>query len=62
MLDLLRGDQTLFVRADEVEESWRVFSPLLRRPPKIRTYPAGSWGPKAAEELLESEGHEWTPP
>ena len=62
ILDVLRGDQTLFVRADEVEESWRVFAPLLRRPPKVRSYAAGSWGPNAAAELLESEGHEWSPP
>ncbi|MCI4358309.1 MAG: glucose-6-phosphate dehydrogenase [Thermoplasmata archaeon] len=62
ILDVLRGDQTLFVRADEVEESWRVFGPLLRNPPRIRPYPAGSWGPKAAEELLGTEGHEWCPP
>ncbi|HEV2165835.1 MAG TPA: glucose-6-phosphate dehydrogenase, partial [Thermoplasmata archaeon] len=62
ILDVLRGDQTLFVRADEVEESWRVFGPLLRRPPRIRHYGVGSWGPKAAEELLTSDGHEWTPP
>jgi glucose-6-phosphate 1-dehydrogenase len=62
ILDILRGDQTLFVRADEVEESWRVFAPLLRHPPRIRKYPAGSWGPKAADELLRSEGHAWSPP
>ena len=62
LLDILRGDQTLFVRADEVEESWRVFDPILRHPPHIVPYPAGSWGPKASDELLAKRGDAWSPP
>ncbi len=60
ILDILRGDQTLFVRADEVEESWRVFAPVLQDPPKPRPYEAGSWGPKESDALLAADGQEWT--
>jgi glucose-6-phosphate 1-dehydrogenase len=62
ILDILRGDQTLFVRADEVEESWRVFTPLLEHPPAPQPYRAGSWGPKGSEELLAVDGETWSPP
>ena len=59
LLDVLHGDQTLFVHADEVEESWRVFTPLLEKPPKAQPYPAGSWGPAAAERLALPETDLW---
>jgi len=51
LLDFLMGDQTLFVHADEVETSWRAFSPLLEQEIKVEPYPAGSWGPEAANRL-----------
>ena len=50
ILDILRGDQTLFVHADEVETSWALYAPLLdeaTRPP-VYPYPAGTWGPLEA--------------
>jgi glucose-6-phosphate 1-dehydrogenase len=62
LLDLLRGDPTLFVRADEVEESWRAYDRVLRHPPRLHRYAAGTWGPKAADRLARSEGHRWTSP
>ncbi len=62
ILDILRGDQTLFVRADEVEEAWRVFSGVLSNPPKVERYAAGSWGPAASDALLLEDGHTWSPP
>ncbi|MCU0280763.1 MAG: glucose-6-phosphate dehydrogenase [Acidimicrobiia bacterium] len=52
LLDIVEGDQTLFVRADEVEGSWRLYQPLLDAPPPVHPYPAGSWGPVAARDLL----------
>jgi glucose-6-phosphate 1-dehydrogenase len=58
--DILEGDQTLFVRADEVEEAWRVLNPILARPPKPTPYPAGTWGPAASATLLRRGGHHWT--
>ncbi|HDL50138.1 MAG TPA: glucose-6-phosphate dehydrogenase (NADP(+)), partial [Actinobacteria bacterium] len=57
--DLLSGDQTLFVRADEVEESWRLFTPLLARSGEPDPYPAGSWGPEASERLPARDGNAW---
>jgi glucose-6-phosphate 1-dehydrogenase len=60
ILDVFRGDQTLFVRADEVEESWRIYDRILRHPPKVHLYPAGTWGPKAAEALAGEGGRRWS--
>jgi glucose-6-phosphate 1-dehydrogenase len=59
LLDVLRGDQTLFVHGDEVETSWRMYAPLLDRNADPYPYPAGSWGPdKVAEVLPEREARE----
>ena len=52
LLDIFEGDQTLFVHADEVEGSWRLFTPLLEQPHEPLLYPAGTWGPKEADLLL----------
>ena len=51
LLELLTGDQTLFVHADEVEASWSLFGPLLDAGLPVHPYPAGSWGPVEAERL-----------
>lgn len=64
LLDVMIGDQTLFTRTDEVEAAWRIIDPLLkhfeRRPPReIPTYPAGSWGPPEAAELLRGAHSRW---
>ncbi|MFC4031305.1 glucose-6-phosphate dehydrogenase [Streptomyces polygonati] len=59
--DALTGDRSLFTREDAVEETWRILQPLLDRPPAVLTYPQGSWGPAAADDLLR--GHlPWLPP
>jgi glucose-6-phosphate 1-dehydrogenase len=50
--DVLVGDQTLFVRGDEVEESWRLFAPILAADLPLHPYPAETWGPAAARDLL----------
>jgi glucose-6-phosphate 1-dehydrogenase len=60
LVDLMRGDPTLFVRADEVEAAWRIYDPLLRHPSRLRPYPAGSWGPKDAARLPGELGHAWS--
>ena len=59
LLDVLEGDQTLFVHADEVEQSWRVFAPLLDNPPAARPYRAGTWGPPEADALAIPETALW---
>jgi len=55
LVDVVEGDQTLFVRNDEVEASWALYTPLLKDPPEVHPYPAGTWGPKEAGEILEEE-------
>lgn len=65
LLDAMAGDATLFARKDEVETAWRYVDQIERawhqsaNPPKMAEYPAGSWGPKEADELLRCDGHEW---
>ena len=59
LLDVLNGDQTLFVHAAEVEESWRVYTPLLEAPPGVQPYAAGTWGPDAANALAIPESDLW---
>jgi glucose-6-phosphate 1-dehydrogenase len=63
ILDALLGDPTLFIRSDEVEHAWRICDPILTawdegRAP-LAGYEAGTWGPKEADELLESEDRQW---
>jgi glucose-6-phosphate 1-dehydrogenase len=65
LLDAMLGDQTLFTRADEVEEAWRVVTPALAAwdapadPSSVPQYEAGTWNPSEAEALLNREGHRW---
>jgi glucose-6-phosphate 1-dehydrogenase len=53
LLDIVHGDATLFVHADEVEASWALYQPLLDDPPPVEPYRAGSWGPEGAGRLLK---------
>jgi glucose-6-phosphate 1-dehydrogenase len=55
--DCMQGDSTLFARVDEVEHSWRIFTPLLeywaKTPPEhFPNYAAGSWGPTEADSIV----------
>jgi glucose-6-phosphate 1-dehydrogenase len=52
LLDVLKGDPTLFVRDDWVEDSWRLYTPLIKDRPPIHPYTAGSWGPAEADRLV----------
>jgi glucose-6-phosphate 1-dehydrogenase len=62
LADVMTGDQTLFVRADEVEEAWRIVAPALSTNlPDPDPYPSGSWGPPSATELLARTGRTWQP-
>jgi glucose-6-phosphate 1-dehydrogenase len=66
LLDVMKGDPTLFTRDDEIEESWDLLAPIFevwsgKNPPPLCTYEAGSWGPAAADELLRRDGHSWSP-
>ena len=59
LFDVMIGDQTLFVRADEVEESWRLYSPLLEQNIEVHPYPAGTWGPASTNLDLALWTDEW---
>ena len=61
LVDVLQGDQTLFVRSDEVEAAWTLYEPLLDRT-DVAPYDAGTWGPPEADQLLEREGCRWRTP
>ncbi|HEY4277746.1 MAG TPA: glucose-6-phosphate dehydrogenase [Conexibacter sp.] len=56
VLDVMRGDHTLFTRSDEIERLWEVADPLLNNPPAIEPYAKGSWGPESALELAGPRG------
>jgi glucose-6-phosphate 1-dehydrogenase len=65
LLDVMKGDPTLFTRNDEIEESWELLAPIFEvwegsTPPPLCTYEAGTWGPAAADELLNRDGHKWS--
>ena len=67
LLDVIRGDATLFMRADQVESAWSVISPVLDTweaapPADFPDYAAGSWGPETADLLIAQEGHSWIQP
>jgi glucose-6-phosphate 1-dehydrogenase len=62
--DCIRGDATLFDRADSVEAAWGLVDPILESwknapPPPFPNYAAGSDGPRAADELAQTEGRRW---
>ena len=64
LLDAMKGDATLFTRADEIEEAWELVMPVLESwadaaAPALEPYEAGAWGPKKADDLLAREGHSW---
>jgi glucose-6-phosphate 1-dehydrogenase len=64
LFDCMIGDATLFQRADMVEASWQIVTPVLdvwsAIPPRdFPNYASGSWGPKDADELLEKDGRRW---
>jgi glucose-6-phosphate 1-dehydrogenase len=50
--DALLGDHTLFIREDEVERGWEIIDPVLRNPPPVLPYRAGTWGPDEADALV----------
>jgi glucose-6-phosphate 1-dehydrogenase len=50
--DAMLGDQTLFTRRDGVERAWELVEPVLDHPGPLHAYPAGSWGPREAEDLI----------
>lgn len=67
LLEAISGDATLFIRRDEVETAWSIVDPIREAWAKeplteAEFYPAGTWGPSAADELLSKHGHSWRNP
>lgn len=65
--DLLQGDATLFMRSDQVQAAWELLVPVIESweanpAPDFPNYPAGSWGPEAAERLVARDGRAWLTP
>ncbi len=63
IVDAMLGDTTLFMRSDEVEEQWAIVDAIVagwkRDRPAFPNYPAGTWGPTAADDLMHRDGREW---
>jgi glucose-6-phosphate 1-dehydrogenase len=67
LADVMAGDATLFMRADQVEASWSVLMPILNawgksKPADFPNYKSGTWGPKTAEALIAKDGRSWLQP
>jgi len=63
IMDVVRGDQTLFMRRDEVAAAWRFIDPILdywkENVDDLKLYQSGTWGPTAAVALIERDGRTW---
>src|SRR5215213_9960365 len=64
LLDVMRGDATLFIRSDEAEAQWRLITPIQEAwasqgVKELPVYPAGSDGPAEADDLAIGNGHKW---
>lgn len=62
--DIIEGNATLFMRADQVEAAWEIIEPILEawksRPAvDFPNYAPGTWGPEDAEALIARDGHHW---
>ncbi|MCA9049850.1 MAG: glucose-6-phosphate dehydrogenase, partial [Planctomycetaceae bacterium] len=66
LLDVMRGDSTLFTRSDELLAAWKFVDPVLQEwesgSAGLEFYPAGTWGPAAADRLLTVTGRRWRVP
>jgi glucose-6-phosphate 1-dehydrogenase len=60
--DAIRGDQTFFNDAAEVEAQWAFIDPLFEAKKELHSYQPGTWGPAAADELIEKDGRKWLEP
>jgi glucose-6-phosphate 1-dehydrogenase len=65
LYDCMLGDATLFQRSDMVETAWQIVAPIQdvwgALPPRnFPNYPAGTWGPKEAEDLLRRDNRHWS--
>ncbi len=66
LLDVMLGDQSLFMSEDLIEESWKVIDPIVEAFAEnlvpLSSYKSGGWGPKEADDLIEKDGRKWLAP
>jgi glucose-6-phosphate 1-dehydrogenase len=68
LLDCILGDSTLYARSDMTERGWEIVMPILEEwaatkdEVQFPNYEAGTWGPQAAHDLIESQGRRWRKP
>lgn len=67
LADCMGGDSTLFIRRDEVEASWRMVDSITTAwrgmsASTVSDYPAGTWGPEEADDLIQNDGRQWANP
>lgn len=67
LFEVLAGDQSLFMRADQIDAAWTLLQPVLdiwqaHPAADFRNYPAGGWGPESAEGLISRDGRSWLAP
>jgi len=64
LLDVIKGDASLFTRSDAIELSWQLIDPILegwasKDAPPLEFYESGTWGPSVANELIAHDGYHW---
>ena len=59
LLDIIQGDQTLFVHSNEVEASWKLYTPIIESELPVHKYTAGSWGPEKALKVPRNYDERW---
>jgi glucose-6-phosphate 1-dehydrogenase len=67
LIDVMRNDPTLFMRADQAEAAWTVIAPILDawqtiQPTDFPNYQSGTWGPETADILIAQDGRSWIMP
>lgn len=67
LYEVMAGDQSLFMRADQIDAAWQLLQPVLdawQAYPSVEfpNYAAGSWGPESAESLITRDGRSWLTP
>jgi len=65
LLDVIKGDASLFTRSDAIELSWELIDPILtgwdsKYAPPLNFYESGSWGPPEADQLIAHNGYKWS--
>lgn len=62
LFDAIKGDQTFFNAAEEVEAQWEFVDPLFKAKKTVYQYKPGSWGPEGADQLIKEDGRSWIEP